>query len=221
MRASYHEELEGILDRLHEMSRLVEVAMTEATAALLTADLGRAESVISDDAKLDAMHEELEYKCLSLLALQAPVAGELRTIVSAIRVVFELARMGDLSAHIAKIARLRFPSHAVVEELEPNFQRMSEVCVKMVQIASASLRDHDASEAMSLASIDVEVDELRRDHFATVLDDNWQGTTAQAVDVALLGRYYERFADHAVAVARRVIYLVTGHAPEGEHWPNA
>lgn len=221
MRASYHEELETVLDRLHEMSKLVETAMVEATESLLSADLGLAEKVISEDAKLDAMHEELEYKCLSLLALQAPVAGELRIIVSAIRVVFELARMGDLSAHIAKIARLRFPDHAVIDELEPNFKRMSEVCVKMIRVASSSLRDHDASEALSLADIDVEVDELRRDHFVTVLDDNWSGTTAQAVDVALLGRYYERFADHAVAVARRVIYLVTGRAPEGEDWPNA
>lgn len=221
MRANYHEELDSILDQLHEMSHLVEVAMVEATEALLTADLGRAETVISDDAKLDKMHEELEYKCLSLLMLQAPVAGELRTIVSAIRVVFELARMGDLAAHIAKIARLRFPSHAVIADLEPNFARMGEVCVKMIRVASASLRDHDATEALSLADIDVEVDELRRDHFVAVLDESWQGTTAQAVDVALLGRYFERFADHAVAVARRVIYLVTGTTPEGEDWPNA
>lgn len=221
MRASYHEELESVLDQLHEMSHLVEVAMTEATQALLTADLERAESVISGDAKLDTMHEELEYKCLSLLMLQAPVAGELRTIVSAIRVVFELARMGDLAAHIAKIARLRFPNHAVVEALEPNFERMGEVCVRMVRVASSSLRDHDATEALQLADIDVEVDELRRDHFTHVLDDSWQGSTAQAVDVALLGRYFERFADHAVAVVRRVIYLVTGSTPEGEAWPNA
>lgn len=221
MRASYHEELESVLDQLHEMSHLVEVAMVEATQALLTADLERAEGVISGDAKLDTMHEELEYKCLSLLMLQAPVAGELRTIVSAIRVVFELARMGDLAAHIAKIARLRFPSHAVIESLEPNFERMGEVCVKMIRVASSSLRDHDATEALQLADIDVEVDELRRDHFIHVLDDSWQGSTAQAVDVALLGRYFERFADHAVAVARRVIYLVTGNTPEGEDWPNA
>ncbi|WP_461109569.1 phosphate signaling complex protein PhoU [Tessaracoccus terricola] len=221
MRASYHEELESVLDQLHEMSHLVEVAMVEATQSLLTADLERAEQVIDGDAKLDKMHEELEYKCLSLLMLQAPVAGELRTIVSAIRVVFELARMGDLAAHIAKIARLRFPEHAIVADLEPNFARMGEVCVEMVRVASSSLRDHDASEALQLAAIDVEVDDLRREHFVTVLDDSWAGTTAQAVDVALLGRYFERFADHAVAVARRVVYLVTGETPEGEDWPNA
>lgn len=221
MRASYHEELDGLLDQLHDMTDLVERALVEATESLLNADLARAEAVITEDAKLDAMHEELEYKCLSLLALQAPVAGELRTIVSAIRVVFELARMGDLAAHVAKIARLRFPNHAVVDELEPNFRRMSEVGVKMVQIASRSLQEHDATEAMQLAEIDLEVDELRREHFSILLDDSWQGSTAQAIDIALLGRYYERFADHAVAVARRVIYLITGKTPAGEDWPNA
>lgn len=221
MRASYHEELDGLIDQLHDMTDLVERALVEATESLLTADLARAEAVITEDAKLDAMHEELEYKCLSLLALQAPVAGELRTIVSAIRVVFELARMGDLAAHVAKIARLRFPEHAVVEALEPNFRRMSEVGVKMVQIASRSLQEHDATEAMQLAEIDLEVDELRREHFSILLDDSWQGSTAQAIDIALLGRYYERFADHAVAVARRVIYLITGQTPAGEDWPNA
>ena len=138
MRANYHDELDGLLDSLHHMADLVETAMVEATEALLNADLGRAEAVISGDVRLDTMHEELEFKCLSLLALQAPVAGELRTIVSAIRVVFELARMGDLAAHIAKIARLRFPEHAVVEGLEPNFRRMGEVCVEMVRTASGA-----------------------------------------------------------------------------------
>ncbi len=221
MRASYHEELNGVLERLHHMAELVEVAMREASESLLTADLGRAEAVISNDAQLDAMHEELEYKCLSLLALQAPVAGELRTIVSTIRVVFELARMGDLAAHIAKIARLRYPDHAVVPELEPNFRRMAEVSIQMIQVAARSLQDQDATEAMTLAQIDAEMDDLRRDHFTVVLGDGWQGTTAQAIDIALLGRYFERFADHAVAVARRVIYLITGSNPEGVDWPNA
>ena len=176
MRASYHEELNGLLDSLQHMAVLVEVAVSEAAASLLEPDLARAEAVISNDSQLDAMHEELEYRCLSLLALQAPVAGELRTIVSAIRVVFELARMGDLAAHVAKIARLRFPDSAVPDSLRENFSRMSEVCVAMIQLAN---------------------------------------------DVALLGRYFERFADHAVAVARRVIYIITGQFPEGEEWPNA
>lgn len=221
MRASYRNELGSVMERMHEMADLVDQAMQQASTALLTADLGLAEHVISSDAQLDAIHEELEFRCLSLLALQAPVAGELRTIVSGIRVVFELARMGDLAAHIAKVARLRFPNHAIPESLEDNFRRMSEVATQMVQAASTSLHNQDADVARTLATIDSEMDELRRDHFATVLADDWSGTTEQAIDVALLGRYYERFGDHAVAVARRVIYLMTGENPEGEEWPNA
>ena len=221
MRANYHEELSSVLDRLHEMAGLVEEAITSASSSLFHPDLEKAERVISNDARLDAMHEEMEFKCLSLLALQAPVAGELRTIVSTIRVVFELARMGDLSAHVAKIARLRYPEHAVVDELEPNFARMAEVCIEMIDLATTSLRDRDAKAAQRMAQIDTEMDTLRSEHFDVILAGGWQGTTEQAVDAALLGRYFERFADHAVAVARRVIYIITGDTPEGEDWPNA
>ncbi len=215
MRANYHDELNNVLDRLHEMAGLVETAMIEASASLLDPDLAQAERVISNDAQLDDMHEELEFKCLSLLALQAPVAGELRTIVSTIRVVFELARMGDLSAHVAKIARLRYPDHAVVSDLEPNFKRMAEVCIEMIDLARTSLRDRDAKQARRMAQIDEEMDSLRSEHFDVILAGGWD------VDAALLGRYFERFADHAVAVARRVIYIITGDTPEGENWPNA
>lgn len=221
MRANYHEELSSVVDRLHEMAGLVEQAMIDASASLIHPDLEQAERVISGDARLDEMHEELEFKCLSLLALQAPVAGELRTIVSTIRVVFELARMGDLSAHVAKIARLRYPEHAVVSELEPNFTRMAEICIEMIDLATTSLRDRDAKAAHRMATIDTEMDTLRSEHFDVILAGGWEGSTEQAVDAALLGRYFERFADHAVAVARRVIYIITGDTPEGEDWPNA
>ncbi|NLE98200.1 MAG: phosphate signaling complex protein PhoU [Propionibacterium sp.] len=221
MRSSYHEELDSILEQLVHMASLVEVAIHDASEALVTADLNKAESVISNDTQLDTLHEELEYKALSLLMLQAPVAGELRIVVSAIRVVFELARMGDLAAHIAKIARLRYPNHAVPDDLEPNFAEMARIAEKMIHLARTTLSEHDAKEAMRLAEIDSTIDELRRQHFDVVLAEQWQGTVEEAVDVALLGRYYERFCDHAVAVGRRTIYLVTGESPEGEDWPNA
>lgn len=221
MRTSYHEELDGLLNSLLHMAELVETALEEATAALFEADLNRAEAVISNDAELDQLHEKLEYECLSLLALQAPVAGELRTVVSAIRMVFELARMGDLAAHVAKIARLRYPNKAVPESLEPNFRTMSETALKMIDVAREALANRDAKEAYGLAGIDAKMDDLRREHFNVMLDENWTDGITAAVDVALVGRYYERFADHAVAVGRRTIYLITGEVPEGEDWPNA
>ncbi|WP_108871217.1 phosphate signaling complex protein PhoU [Tessaracoccus timonensis] len=221
MRTSYHEELDGLLKSLLHMAELVETALEESTAALFEADINRAEAVISNDAELDQLHEKLEYECLSLLALQAPVAGELRTVVSAIRMVFELARMGDLAAHIAKIARLRYPNKAVPASLEPNFRSMSEIALKMIDVAREALANRDAQEAYGLADIDTKMDDLRREHFNVLLDENWNDGIAAAVDVALIGRYYERFADHAVAVGRRTIYLITGEVPEGEDWPNA
>lgn len=221
MRTSYHEELDSILDSLVHMAELVEVAIRDASESLLSADLGLAESVITKDIELDRMHEEMEFKCLSLLALQAPVAGELRTIVSAIRVVFELARMGDLAAHVAKIARLRYPATAVPGRFEAGFREMASIAIEIIDLARLSMAERDVKGAHRLAEIDSRMDELRREQFTLMLSEDSDISIEGAVDVALLGRYFERFADHAVAVGRRVIYIMTGQVPEGEDWPNA
>lgn len=221
MRDSYHEALDAVVNDLVEMTGLVEVALREATSALLDADLARAEDVISADARIDALHDDLETRCFSLLARQAPVAGELRTVVAAMRMVADLARMGDLSAHIAKIARLRYPDHAVPEGLVPNFTLMARVADEMVATAARSLGERNAHDAGKLAESDEEMDELRKSQFRVLLSKDWPYTVEAAVDVALLGRYYERIADHAVLMASRVIYVVTGLLPEGENWPVA
>lgn len=221
MRETYHEELDDVTNKLVSMSSNVRTAVQDATEALLKADLRLAERVIADDARLDAMHEEIEEQCFQLLARQAPVAGELRTVVSALRMVFELARMGDLAAHVAKIARMRYPEKAVPQALEANFARMSEVADHMVGEAGRTLAERDVVEATKLAENDEEMDELRREQFKVLLADDWQYGVEAAVDAALLGRYYERIADHAVAVGRRIIYVITGDVPEGEDWPNA
>ncbi|MCW5952610.1 MAG: phosphate signaling complex protein PhoU [Propionibacteriaceae bacterium] len=221
MRDSYHEALDAVVNDLVEMTGLVQVALREATSALLNADLAKAEDVISDDARIDALHDDLETRCFSLLARQAPVAGELRTVVAAMRMVADLARMGDLSAHIAKIARLRYPDHAVPEGLVPNFTLMARVAEEMVATAARSLGERNAHDAGKLAESDEEMDELRKSQFRVLLSKDWPYTVEAAVDVALLGRYYERIADHAVLMASRVIYVVTGLLPEGENWPVA
>ncbi|MGA4669019.1 phosphate signaling complex protein PhoU [Propionibacteriaceae bacterium Y1923] len=220
MRETYHEELDSVINDLVSMTDLVQVAVKDSTQALLQADLGIAEQVISNDAKIDAMHDDLEQRCFILLARQAPVAGELRTVVAAMRMTFELARMGDLSAHIAKIARLRYPEKALPADLEANFTRMSELAGEMITTANATLTDRDTEAALTLADEDEEMDALRRDQFKVLLSDDWNHGVEKAVDAALLGRYYERIADHAVALGRRIIYIITGEAPEGENWPN-
>ncbi len=221
MRDSYHEALDSVVDDLVDMTGLVQTALREATSALLDADLAAAEEVISADARIDALHDELEVRCFSLLARQAPVAGELRTVVAAMRMVADLARMGDLSAHIAKIARLRYPEHAVPEGLVPNFTLMARVAEEMVATAARSLSERNAHDAGKLAESDEEMDELRKSQFRVLLSKEWPYSVEAAVDVALLGRYYERIADHAVLMASRVIYVVTGLLPEGENWPSA
>lgn len=218
MRVSYHEELTSVVDDLVTMTDMVQVAVQGATKALLTTDLAAAEEVISGDAKLDRLHDDLEARCFSLLARQAPVAGELRTLIAAFRMVSDLARMGDLSAHIAKIARMRYPRPAVPESMQPNFHRMAVLASEMVEIAGRTLRDRNVLDAEKMADHDEEVDELRSHQFRVLLDDSWNHGVEAAVDCALLGRYYERIADHAVLMGSRVIYIVTGLHPEGENW---
>lgn len=221
MRDNYRESLEAVVTDLVAMTGLVETAVRGATTALLEADLATAEQVISADSQIDQRHDDLEARCFSLLARQAPVAGELRTIVAAMRMISDLARMGDLAAHIAKIARLRYPEHAVPEALVPSFTLMARVAEDMVITAGRSLSEHNAHDAGRLADSDEEMDELRKGQFRVILRPDWSGSVEAAVDVALLGRYYERIADHAVIMAARVIYVVTGLLPEGENWPSA
>ena len=218
MRESYQQELTSVVDDMITMTERVQVAVQEATKALLTTDLAAAERVISDDAILDRLHDDLEQRCFILLARQAPVAGELRTLVAALRMVADLARMGDLSAHIAKIARMRYPRGAVPESMQPNFQRMAVLASEMVEIAGRTLLDRNVLDAEKMADHDEEVDELRSHQFRILLDDAWSHGVEAAVDCALLGRYYERIADHAVLMGSRVIYIVTGLHPEGENW---
>ncbi len=221
MRDNYHESLESVVTDLVSMSEAVQVAVGRATTALLESDLATAEQVISDDAAIDALHDQLEARCFSLLARQAPVAGELRTVVAAMRMVADLARMGDLAAHVAKVARLRYPERAVPDGLVPNFTLMARVAEEMVQTAGRSLRERNAHDAGKLADSDEEMDELRKSQFRLLLGKEWSYGVEAAVDVALLGRYYERIADHAVLMASRVIYVITGLLPEGENWPVA
>lgn len=219
MRESYHAELDGVITDLVVMARHGQVALKDSTVALLTADQTIAERVIADDTRIDEMAISLETRAFNLLARQSPVAGELRTLVAVLRMTFELSRMGDLAAHVAKIARMRFPEKAVPSELEGNFARMAEVADEMISVACETLEGRNTEAALKLAERDEEMDTLRRDQFKLLLGNDWAHGVEAAVDVALLGRYYERIADHAVAMGRRIVLVLTGEAPEGENWP--
>jgi phosphate transport system protein len=214
MRELFHDELDSVFADLAAICSQVEAAVAGATEALLTGDAELAERVISGDAVIDQAREDVEDKAFSLLSLQAPVAGDLRVVVAALRMVTELERMGDLSVHVAKIARLRVPNIAVPEEIRPTLSRMAAVAEDMVGRVKAIIADRDVSAAIALGRDDEEMDQLRRRSFAELLSDDWSQGVEAAVDVALLGRYYERIADHAVSVANRVVFVVTGERPE-------
>lgn len=220
MRKIYRSDLEGVVNELVVMSDSIQIAVRDATRALLNADLQLAERVISGDTRIDAMHDQLELRAFTILARQAPVAGELRTLVAVIQMVAALGRMGDLSAHVAKIARLRYPERAVPEPLSENFSRMSYLAQEMIGNVGRVLAERNLEEAQTLAEQDEEMDILRSDQFRVILGDDWEFGVEAAVDVALLGRYYERIADHAVGMGRRIIYVITGDLPEGENWPS-
>jgi phosphate transport system protein len=213
MREVFHEELESIFDDLAAICSQVERAVASATEALLTGDAEIAERVISADIDIDRARERVEDKAFSLLSLQAPVAGDLRVVVAALRMVTELERMGDLSVHVAKIARLRVPNIAVPDEIRPTMSRMAEVAEDMVQRVQEIITGRDVAAAIALGRDDEEMDQLRRQSFTELLSDSWTDGVEAAVDVALLGRYYERIADHAVSVANRVVFVVTGEYP--------
>jgi phosphate transport system protein len=210
MRDAYFDQLDTIVDDLVTMTHEVQEAVARATQALLTADAEIAEKVISDDAAIDAARERVENKSFELLALQQPVASDLRMLVAALRMVADLERMGDLSVHVAKVARLRVPQVAVPEEMVPTIERMAMVAEKMVGTVAGIIAERDVDGARKLEEDDEEMDSLRRSSFRLMLDDSWPYGVEPAVDIALLGRYYERIADHAVSLARRLVYLVTG-----------
>jgi phosphate transport system protein len=210
VRESYREELEDITACLVEMSNSVGSAMSTATTALLDADVALADLVIAGDEHIDSVRESIEERCFTLLARQQPVATDLRMITTAMRIVADLERMGDLAEHIAKVARMRFPEHAVPQEVRPIFLEAGHVAESLVTKAGTVIAKRDVQAALELEADDDVMDQLHKEMFRELLSEDWPHGIESAIDVTLLGRYYERFADHAVSVARRVVYLVTG-----------
>lgn len=213
MRDAFQDQLESVFSDLAAICGQVETAVRLATESLLTGNAEIAEGVISADVEIDRARERVEETAFSLLSLQQPVAGDLRVVVAALRMVTELERMGDLSVHVAKIARLRTPFVAVPDEVRPTVERMAVVAETMVGKVSRIITARDVAAAIELGRADEEMDRLRRTSFSELLSDDWSHGVEAAVDVALLGRYYERIADHAVSVANRVVFVVTGENP--------
>ncbi len=210
MREAFHDELDGISQSLLQMAALVKEAVGLSTKALLTADLALAEKVIQDDSVIDSIQHDLDARTINLMARQQPVASDLRTLVTSLRMSADLERMGDLAHHVAKQARMRYPNCAVPAELNPTIEEMGRVAVMIIDKLSAVMEHRDTVRAVELETDDDEMDRLHRKLISILLDDSWNYGVETAIDMTLLGRYYERCADHAVSIARRVYFLVTG-----------
>ena len=210
MRKAFHGELDQIGHMLVDMSEAVAVAVDDATSALLDADLSLAEKVISGDAGIDRLRDDLDARALDLLARQQPVAVDLRMVITSLKAAADLERMGDLALHIAKVARMRYPASAVPDDVRGTIREMGHVALSIVEKTRQVLEGQDISLAEQLEREDDAMDALHRRLFAHLLSGEWTHGMEPAIDITLIGRYYERYADHAVSVASQVIFLVTG-----------
>lgn len=213
MRDAYHRSLASLRADLVGMTGLVRDAMGRATTALLETDGALAERVIEGDAKVDQIQMLVEEASYELLARQQPVASDLRAIVTAVRVSADLERMGDLAVHVAEVIRRRYPDDAVPPLVRDTVAQMASVAARMSTYLEQVVAQDDIAVALQLETADDEMDALLRQIFVALLSPRWTYGVEGAVDVTLVGRYLERYADHAVSVGRRVVYLVTGSWP--------
>jgi phosphate transport system protein len=213
MRAEFQADLETVRGLLVTMAEQVRAAMTRSTSALLESDQTDAEEVVHGDVDVDLGYKAVEERVYELLARQAPVATDLRLLVTALHTAANLERMGDLAVHVAQVCLRRLPTPAAPAELVPVIKDMADVCDIMAAKVAESLRTADAELAGELETDDDRVDELNRQLFALMLGAAWRHGVAETIDGAMLARWYERYADHAVNAGRHIVYLVTGEAP--------
>ncbi|MEY3973638.1 MAG: hypothetical protein RJA71_950 [Actinomycetota bacterium] len=210
IRSVFQEELDGVSQSLLDLTNMVSDSIQKATQALISADLKLAEEVISFDEKVDNYQHDLDSRIIDIIARQQPVASDLRALVTALRMSADLERMGDLAHHVAKVARLRHPNSAVPNELHATISQMGAVAEKIARKVGTVIETRNTLLALEVEKDDDEMDSLHREVISSLTSSNWNKGIDSAIDLTLLGRYYERYADHAVSVARRVYFLVTG-----------
>ncbi len=210
MREVFQQELREVQDRLVEIAALVAVSIENATTAFNESNVSLAETVIADDPKIDAAAKELDDLAINILARQQPVARDLRIVVSALRISASLERMGDMAEHIAQLARYRFPEKVVPKGLRGTFRDLGSLDVAIAQKLVELLKTENMTIAEEIRNDDDEIDALHLSVFDKVLGETWKGGVVDTVDATLASRYHERFADHAVSIAKKVQYLATG-----------
>jgi len=212
MREEFHGELAELRDRLVAMADEVRDAMRRATTALLEADAPLADGVITGDEAVNQLHKEVEERVFALLARQAPVASDLRLVITALHIASDFERMGDLAKHVAKTALRRHPVRAVPDELVSVVRDMAAVADRLASKIGSVVATPNATQAAELETDDDAMDELQSGLFVVLLGAAWKHGVESAIDGALLGRFYERYADHAVNAGHHMYFLVTGDA---------
>ena len=210
IRSVFQDELDNVSQSLVDLTAMVSASMTKATTAILSCDLKLAEEVIATDVKIDDYQHENDSRIIDIIARQQPVASDLRALVTALRMGSDLERMGDLSHHVAKVARLRHPNAAVPPELVAIIEAMGVAAVAITEKTGVVIATRNTEMALEIERDDDVMDDLHRKLIAVLIEPTWKHGIETAIDLTLLGRYYERYADHAVSISRRVYFLVTG-----------
>ncbi len=210
IRSVFQDELDHVSQSLVDLTAMVSTSMTKATTAILSCDLKLAEEVIATDVKIDDYQHENDSRIIDIIARQQPVARDLRALVAALRMGSDLERMGDLSHHVAKVARLRHPNAAVPPELVAIIEAMGLAAVAITEKTGVVIATRNTEMALEIERDDDVMDDLHRKLIAVLIETTWKHGIETAIDLTLLGRYYERYADHAVSISRRVYFLVTG-----------
>lgn len=210
VRKVFQTELHHVNEELAQIATLVEQALIQASSSFLNADVQEAEEVISNDARIDFLQNQLDERSIDILALQGPVASDLRMIVGTLRMSSSLERMGDLARHVAQIARMRFPDKALPDSIVPIFEEIIECDKKIIKNVIQLLETRDLAYVDAISTAKIRINELHQSVFDALAAEEWGHNAQITVDVTLASRYLERFGDHGVSVARKVTYLVTG-----------
>ncbi|MGH9085889.1 MAG: phosphate signaling complex protein PhoU [Acidimicrobiales bacterium] len=214
IRATYHHQLDEIQRDLIRVAARVTEMISRGTQALLDLDLDAAQALIEGDDEIDALTLDIEDRCFTVLARQQPMAGDMRAIVTAIRLTSEVERSGDLMVNVAKATR-RLYGAAIPAGLRGLLQAMSTEAIRLYQLAMDAYAEGNATLAAALDDMDDRLDQIHHDYIQALLEQHADAGDVQvAVQLALVGRYYERIGDHAVNIGERVQYMVTGWLPE-------
>lgn len=220
MRVIFNEEMKSVATNIERMAKLVAKAMNDAGNALINADLDAAQTVIDNDADLDALELSVIDQCLTLLARQNPVATDLREVVATMRLAATFERMGDLTSHVAQIARRTWPDSAIPDEARETIVAMIDFLRELSGRLTDMLSRRDVSMAETIIASDDTLDTLHEKIFELVEGEAWHGTRKQLIDVVLLSRFIERIGDHSVAAARQVLFIVSGFDPSKKPEPD-